>query len=95
MNQQDLGESVGLTRVSVSNIESGRHQIPISTLYKIGDILMVDVRDIMPGSKEVEAFINKDNIDIQLRNSCILNPQSLEILELIISKTLTHDIKAH
>jgi transcriptional regulator with XRE-family HTH domain len=48
MSQTVLGEKVELTRSSVANIESGRQKVQIDTLYKIAQILEVEIQDLLP-----------------------------------------------
>jgi len=88
LNQQELANSVGLVRASVSNIELGRHQIPISTLYKFAAVLNTDVRDILPGKKEIENYIENNDIDAQLKK-CVSAEAFKVISALVDSKQIT------
>jgi len=58
LKQSDLADLLGLNRVSISNIESGRHQVSLATIYKIASILNTDISEILPTAKEIETFIN-------------------------------------
>lgn len=46
--QSELSERLGVSRASVSNIESGRHVVQITTLYELADILEVNVGYFLP-----------------------------------------------
>jgi DNA-binding XRE family transcriptional regulator len=52
LSQQDLAKRVGLTRVSITNIENGRHRIQVHTLYAIARALEVPIVQLLPGSLE-------------------------------------------
>ena len=84
LNQEELASLTGLVRASISNIESGRHQIPLSTLYKVANVLKADVRDILPGTKEVENYIEKHSIEAQLNK--YLDKHSLASVQAIFYK---------
>jgi transcriptional regulator with XRE-family HTH domain len=48
ISQEKLGEVLGLTRTSVTNIERGRQPIQLHTLYAIADALGIEPTDLMP-----------------------------------------------
>ena len=48
MNQEKLGEALGLTRTSITNIEKGKQKLTVDTLYKLCDIFSVEVTDLIP-----------------------------------------------
>lgn len=55
MNQTQLGAAVGLTRTSITNIESGRQRPPIELVYAIARVLAVaEPRDLFPLKGEYE-----------------------------------------
>lgn len=47
MSQKQLAEKLGLSRVSVCNIESGKHGVNISTLKKYSDIFNLTSEEIL------------------------------------------------
>lgn len=50
MNQEDLAEFVGLTRSSIANLEVGRQNMRITTLYQFAYALDCSVTDLLaPG----------------------------------------------
>jgi len=51
MSQQQLAQGIGLSRVSVANIESGRHRIQLHVLYAIAQILGVTLEQLLPTSR--------------------------------------------
>lgn len=61
INQNDLGEMVGIGRTSISNIEQGRQKPPLSIIYKICQKLDIDVHAVLPTYGEIEETINSDN----------------------------------
>jgi transcriptional regulator with XRE-family HTH domain len=50
--QEQLASQLGISRPSVSNIEKGRQQILVHTLYAIAEALGVNVRDLLPESNQ-------------------------------------------
>lgn len=55
--QSGLAESVGMSRVSIVNLEAGRQNVPIETLYQIACELNVEIRDIIPTLEELLAEV--------------------------------------
>jgi transcriptional regulator with XRE-family HTH domain len=50
LTQEELAERVGLTRTSITHIESGRQRIQIDTLYAIAEALKVEPITLLPPS---------------------------------------------
>lgn len=48
MTQNDLAERVGKSRPQIANIEGGRSDLPVSTLFKFAEALGVTPKDLMP-----------------------------------------------
>jgi transcriptional regulator with XRE-family HTH domain len=48
LSQEALASAVGLTRTSISNIESGRQKMLLHTLVDIADALKVDASHLLP-----------------------------------------------
>ncbi len=46
--QADLAEMIGLTRVSIVNMEAGRQRFAIDTLYKLAAALGTEVFELLP-----------------------------------------------
>lgn len=53
MNQERLGKLLGLTRTSITNIESGKQKITIDTLFKICEMFSVEVSELVPKLSDV------------------------------------------
>lgn len=63
--QEELARRVGLTRTSISNIESGKQKIQIHTLYAIAQALEIPAQTLLPTSetqqtKEIEQRLPKE-----------------------------------
>lgn len=56
LSQLELSEKLHISRSSISNIEVGRHQVPLFTLYEISKELNVNIKDLIPTFDEVNAF---------------------------------------
>lgn len=58
MRQSDLAELIGIARVSISNMEVGRHMPSIPTLYCIAKALKTDIHDLLPKDiNEVDEYM--------------------------------------
>ena len=55
ISQKSFAFKLGLTRTSISNIEHGRQKILLDTLWRIADILKVDIVELIPKSDEVDS----------------------------------------
>ena len=52
LSQEALATAVGLTRTSISNIESGRQKMLLHTLVDIADALRIDAAQLLPTRPE-------------------------------------------
>jgi len=48
LSQQELADSIGISRASVVNVERGRHRVQIHVLFEIARVLGVEPRDLLP-----------------------------------------------
>lgn len=53
LTQAQLAEMVGLTRTSITNIETGQQRLPIDRLYDIADALGMQATALLPKNEEV------------------------------------------
>jgi len=53
LSQDELSSKIGLARASISNIEVGRQQPTLTTLYDISQIFETDVHFLLPTYTEV------------------------------------------
>lgn len=53
MSQTALAEQLGLSRVSIVNIEKGRQRAPVHVLWQIAELLNTDLTRIIPRRTEV------------------------------------------
>ena len=58
LSQEDLARIVQLTRTSITNLESGKQQVPLHTLYEIAVAVQRDVRDLLPADIPKSAAAN-------------------------------------
>jgi len=54
-SQEALAKSVGVSRVSVANMERGHHRIQIHVLYEIAHVLGVEPHDLLPHAEKPAA----------------------------------------
>lgn len=53
IKQEVLGKHLGFTRISVSNIETGKQKIQLHTLIDLADLLNIPVEEILPPLKTI------------------------------------------
>lgn len=82
-SQEYVAKVVNLSRASISNIETGKHQILLSTLYELTAFLKIDIHLIMPTYNELISkmdfnensdlmtLLDKKNIDDKLKNDLL------------------------
>src|ERR687889_206711 len=54
LTQDDLAQRIGLTRTSITYIESGRQRVQVHTLCAIAEALRVPVNELLPPSSKVD-----------------------------------------
>lgn len=52
-SQEELAKAIGVSRASIANYESGKQAIYISDLYKIADVLEVDIASLLPSIDQI------------------------------------------
>ena len=57
LTQDDLAAKVQLTRVSITNLESGNQRSPVHVIYQIAEVLGVPAHQLLPPIDEVGAVI--------------------------------------
>jgi transcriptional regulator with XRE-family HTH domain len=53
LSQEQLSEVITISRSTLANIENGRHQCSLNTLYEIAKALKIDVATLLPSVEEV------------------------------------------
>lgn len=56
LTQEVLGQHVGLTRTSITNIEAGRQPVNLDLLYRLAAALQSDPRDLLPARSPQRAW---------------------------------------
>lgn len=60
VKQEVLSHNLGFkSRISISNIESGRQNIQLATLVEIADYLKVGVSSLIPGLETIKKAVSK------------------------------------
>lgn len=62
INQSQVANQLNVSRATISNIEVGRHQIPLHLLYNLTEILSVDISHLLPNNEEVIGLTLKSDI---------------------------------
>ena len=69
MSQSNLAKELSVSRSTISNIEVGRHQIPIYLLYKVSNILKIEVNELLPQYEDIVASSSlESNLEDYLKN---------------------------
>ncbi|GFD83807.1 hypothetical protein KUL118_66690 [Tenacibaculum sp. KUL118] len=68
MNQTSLAKALNsnelkISRASISNIEVGRHHIPLHVLYEIAQVLRLEINDLLPNYEELVNIVSS-NLDV-------------------------------
>lgn len=64
LSQDALSKRVGLSRTSVTNIEKGRQQVPLHSLYAFADALGVEPTELLPDKKSLSPERKQVTIDL-------------------------------
>jgi transcriptional regulator with XRE-family HTH domain len=62
LSQEALASAVGLTRTSISNIESGRQKMLLHTLVDIAAALKVDTSNLLPPRPAAEGTVGAEKL---------------------------------
>lgn len=65
LTQQQIAEIIGLTRVSVLNIESGRHNITLEKMFMLCCLFKCQVSDLFPATKNINFKIQQKTITVK------------------------------
>ena len=68
LTQEGLGVAVGLSRVSISNLEAGRQRVSLEHLVLLAEALSVDLVDLLPGRRRSGRCMRCAETAVQLRN---------------------------
>lgn len=88
LTQAELGERIGLTRASVTNIEKARQKVQLHTLYAIADTLEISVHSLLPTSRPADAPLGVSPRLRGLIQSRKLRPEDRQKMEELIASAL-------
>jgi transcriptional regulator with XRE-family HTH domain len=60
LSQDEVSKYLKLSRSSISNMEIGRHQIPLFLLYELSYYFKTNIHDLIPTYEEVLEFVNSE-----------------------------------
>lgn len=89
LTQAELAGKVGLERTSITNIEKGNQKVPLHVLYKLCEVLKVDISSVLPALSEVqedESTFQEVNVG---ESSAKVTPLAAQIIQNIISSQST------
>ena len=82
LSQEDLSLHLNLSRASISNIEFGRHQIPLFLLYELSLFFKIGIYDLIPSNEEIQSKLNSNNPELSkfldIQNLDLSQKESLE-----------------
>lgn len=79
ITQEYLARALGITRAAVSNIETGKQQIYIHTLFRIADVLKIDITNLLPRDSDLKL----NPLEVGLATKAIDAESRKKILELL------------
>ncbi len=88
LSQEGLAKKISLSRSSLSNIEIGKHQPSLYTLYELALALNCEIQDLLPS---IEDYKSKSEIDEKYSKIFYALPEdsskkTLSILKEILKK---------
>ncbi|WP_316568859.1 helix-turn-helix transcriptional regulator [Neobacillus sp. YIM B06451] len=76
LTQQELSESINITRASIANIERGNQKISLLTLYEVAESLNVSPKSLLPDLEvlnkpkyDVDLYVNIDSLKDKLSSN--------------------------
>ncbi len=91
MTQAELAQQVGLERTSITNIEKGSQKVPLHVLYKLCDVLKVDIQSILPKLSDVRE-IDRTWRDVGM-GAQLLPPLAAQAFQSIITGNIPQESK--
>lgn len=82
LTQETLGEQIGLSRTSITNIEKGRQRIPLHVLFLLASAVGVDPGTLLPERKET---LRPDVIDKRLLKKTSLKQDQLDYVKTLVA----------
>ena len=96
LSQDALAKYLDLRRTSISNIELGRHQIPLYLLYKLSVLLKTDIIEIIPTYNEIIELMDSEiNEYSKILESKKLNNIERESVKNILKNIGNNDNQSH
>lgn len=84
LTQDDVASKVGLVRTSITNIERGRQQVTLHTLYALADAVGVPPEDLMPR----KSILLEDAAELEKKlGKVVLPEENKDWIRRIVSKT--------
>lgn len=65
INQVTLSKKTNVSRSTISNIESGKHSVPLDIIYLIAKELQIDVHILLPTELEVAERMAEPDMESQ------------------------------
>ena len=88
ITQSELGDRIGLTRASVTNIEKARQNVQLHTLYAIARVLQVPVFALLPESEAPEAVgAAQDRLERVLAKAPALSGREREFVQSLLTSS--------
>jgi transcriptional regulator with XRE-family HTH domain len=63
ISQLELSQKLDISRSSISNIEVGRHQIPLYLLYQISKEMNIDIKNLLPDYSDIIKLATTNETD--------------------------------
>jgi transcriptional regulator with XRE-family HTH domain len=93
LSQDKLAKRLGISRASIVNIEAGRQHAPLNLLWKIANLLDVELTMLIPQPAELLAIDTAVELNDKMRKQIEIeangNPSLKKSLSTIVGRLLT------
>ena len=94
LKQETLASHVGFTRISISNIETGKQKVQLHTLVELATYLKVSVEDLLPSidviKKELSSRFENKISNAEISHNAQTVEKLREFIRLSTSNAVSH-----
>ena len=79
-SQEQLSNQLTISRSTLANIENGRHQCSLNTLYEIASALKIEIALLLPTVEEIHNTVNnKTTIEYLVKSQKITKTDAMKL----------------
>ena len=84
MTQEQLANTVGLKRTSITNIESGLQRLPLHVLFRICDVMQVEAKELLPNLRQISEAPKMVEVKFG-KETTQMDSKTAEVLDTVLS----------